>query len=509
LISKSSSKKNLLYNFLNFLLGILYGLIVPAFLIRYIGIESYGIVQITLSLMMFAGIIAGSLNEAISRKFTIDIQTRDYHQANTTFNTALFTYGILLLLMLIIVYFVSMNVEKLFIIPSQLIDESHYLFFLNLSGFLLVLFSSVFLAPAFSLNRLDLFQISNIIRNILRLLLVIILVLFISDSLIMVGLSSFIPSVTGLIYSVIICWKLAPFLRISLQKVNWHQMKYFFTFSSWTIINQIGILIFLYIDVILINILIGAKESGEYAAVMQWSALVRNLSGVMTQFFAPVIMIYYSRKLSKLLNKTILEALYYTGVFITIPVSLIIVYAEDILRIWLGENYIHLTFPLQVSLFHVVINYSFVILITLTLAHNKVKDLAIWSLFFGLLHIAVSIMLITFFGMGIMAPIVSGAVILMIKNVIFMPLFISKFVEIKPKMIHWIVVKIFFGMGIVAIVGLLNKHLFTCNNLFELLLNVSSSIFLSLIIIWNIMIEKKYKIKVNEVLIKKPFNRGE
>lgn len=64
-MSKSSSKKNLSYNFFNFLLGIAYGLIVPAFLIRYIGIESFGIVQITLSLMMFAGIIAGSLNEAI------------------------------------------------------------------------------------------------------------------------------------------------------------------------------------------------------------------------------------------------------------------------------------------------------------------------------------------------------------------------------------------------------------------------------------------------------------
>lgn len=410
--------------------------------------------------------------------------------------------------MLIIVYFVSINVEKLFIIPSQLIDESHYLFFLNLSGFLLVLFSSVFLAPAFSLNRLDLFQISNIIRNILRLLFVILFLLFISDSLIMVGLSSFIPSVIGLVYSVIICWKLAPFLRISLQKVNWNQMKDFFTFSSWTIINQIGVLIFLYIDVMLVNIFIGAQESGEYGAIMQWSALVRNLSGVMTQFFAPVIMIYYSRKLNKLLNKTILEALYYTGVFITIPVSLIMVYAEDILRIWLGENYTHLTFALQVSLFHVVINYSFAILITLTLAHNKVKDLAIWSLFFGLLHIAVSIMLMTFFSMGIMAPIVSGAVILMIKNVVFMPFFISKFVEIKPKNIHWIVIKIFLVMGIVAIVGLLNKHLFVYDNLFELFFNVFLSIFVSLIIIWNLMIEKKYKVKLNEILMRKLFNRG-
>jgi len=323
----------------------------------------------------------------------------------------------------------------------------------------------------------------------------------------MVGLSSFIPSVIGFIYSIIICWNLAPFLRISLEKVNWNQMKYFFTFSGWTIINQIGILIFIYVDVILINILIGARESGEYGAIMQWSSLIRNLSGVTTQFFAPVIMIYYSRKLSKLLNKTILDALYYTGIFIAIPVGLVIVYAKDILSVWLGDNYTDLAFALQISLFHTIISYSFTILITLSLAYNKIRYLAIWSLSFGLLHIVVSVIFITLLHMGIMAPIVSGAIILMMKNVIFMPTFISKFVEIKPKLIHWIVIKIFFVMLIVLIVGGFSRYLFTYNNLFELLLNIFLSMVISLIIIWNIMIEKKYRIKAKEAFIKK-FNRG-
>ena len=64
--------------------------------------------------------------------------------------------------------------------------------------------------------------------------------------------------------------------------------------GGWIVVNQIGTLLYLSIDLIVVNRVGGAVAGGRYAAVMQWSTLLRTIAGTIAGVFAPTILYHYA-----------------------------------------------------------------------------------------------------------------------------------------------------------------------------------------------------------------------
>ncbi len=501
-LSKNTSK-NLIYSLLNFVLGIAYGLVIPAFLIRKIGTGAFGLVQITLSLMMYIGIITGSLNEAINRIFTIEIQEKKFQEANKTFNTALGIYFIVFLITIPAIIYISFYVEEIFKVPAGLEIESRYLFFLNLVSFFLVLFCSVFLVPAYANNRVDLFQSNNIVRNFFRLILILIFVGMISPTLTLVGLSSFIASVIGLVWSIIVGYKQAPYLSIKLNFFDKTKVKPLFVFGGWTIVNQIGILLFLYIDVIIVNIFIGEIASGEYGAIMQWNAVFRNFSGVLGQLFAPMFMIYYGRKEFSKLKTLIPRALKILGLLLAIPVGIVFGLSKEILEVWLGNDFIHLSNALKLMVSHLSINYAMVLLSSVALVYNNIKQVGLFTLIIGLLHVVLSIILIKIPEIGFYGPLISALVLLSIKNFIFLPLYSSKFAEINKVVFYRIILQIILVTSLSVGISILLGGLIEIKGLFNLCVVMGGSGLLLIVVVYLFFLNSDERLFLRKSILKK------
>src|SRR3972149_1802921 len=72
------------------LLGLILGIgiwLVP-YLIRHLGVASYGLVPLAISITAYMSLLTISLNGAVSRYLTIDLQKKDNKSANQFFNTA-------------------------------------------------------------------------------------------------------------------------------------------------------------------------------------------------------------------------------------------------------------------------------------------------------------------------------------------------------------------------------------------------------------------------------------
>ena len=66
--------------------------------------------------------------------------------------------------------------------------------------------------------------------------------------------------------------------------------------GGWIILNQVGYLLFVKVDILLINTLMGSQFSGEYAALIQWNILIRTLAGILSGILVPVIITFYAKK---------------------------------------------------------------------------------------------------------------------------------------------------------------------------------------------------------------------
>lgn len=501
-VSKNTSK-NLVYSLGNFILGIGYGLVIPAFLIEKIGTGAFGLVQITLSLMMYLGLISGSLNEAINRIFTIELQEKKYEDANKTFNTALGIYFVVFVIAIPIIVYISTHVQDIFNVPVDVGYESRYLFFFNLISFFLVLFCSVFLVPAYANNRVDLFQSNNIVRNLFRFILILVFVGLISPTLTLVGLSSFVASTIGLVYSVIIGFKIAPYLSLKIKYFDRSKVKPLFVFSSWTMVNQVGILLFLYVDVIIVNLFIGETASGEYGALMQWNTVFRNFSGVLGQLFAPLFMIYYGRKEFAKLESLIPRSLKILGLLLAIPVGMVFGLSKEILQIWLGNDFVHLSNALKMLVSHLSINYAMVLLSSAALVYNNIKQVGIVTFVLGLIHIVLSIVLIRIPEIGFYGPLISALALLGIKNFVFLPLYSSKFTNINKSIFYRIIVQILFVTVLSVGITELFRAWIEISSLFQLCGVLTISGGLMMFVVYGFFLSREEKRFFKKTILKK------
>jgi len=82
--------RNLAANIAYFLVNILIGVLLVPYFIDTLGVAAYGLIPLATSITGYVAIVVQSLNTAVTRFLTVDLQRGDYAAANKTFNTSLF-----------------------------------------------------------------------------------------------------------------------------------------------------------------------------------------------------------------------------------------------------------------------------------------------------------------------------------------------------------------------------------------------------------------------------------
>ena len=122
--------KNLIANILYFLINVAIGLYLVPYFISTLGVAAYGLIPLATSFTGYVGILVQSINTAVTRFLTIDLQRGDYPAANKTFSTAFFGLASVIALMIPIVIIVSYFIPVIFNVPGRAgnwCDNSLYL----------------------------------------------------------------------------------------------------------------------------------------------------------------------------------------------------------------------------------------------------------------------------------------------------------------------------------------------------------------------------------------------
>ena len=92
--------------------------------------------------------------------------------------------------------------------------------------------------------------------------------------------------------------------------------------GGWVFIDQIGALLFLQIDLIVVNLLFGATSAGEYAIVLKWGNLLRTIAGVLGGVLTPIILTYYAKEHTEKLIRVTKSAVKLMGLTMALPIGL-------------------------------------------------------------------------------------------------------------------------------------------------------------------------------------------
>lgn len=423
--------KNLMANVLYFIINLASGLFLVPYFINSLGIASYALIPLATSFTAYVNLIMVSLNTSVSRPMTIELQRQEFKKANVTFNTALFgTLGIILL-MLPIVILLSYYSPVFFEIPSNQENATRFLFLGVISAFLLRAWSSNFGVSIFAYNRLDLLNIINTINILVQVGLVVLLFKLYSPNLAYIGLAYLIAAIVAFALTVFFSQRINPHLTMNIKDFHRSKADEIMEMGGWVIISQIGSLLFLQIDLIVVNKLFGTLAGGEYSIAFMWSSVLRTIAGMLISILTPVILTYYVKGRIKELINLSKSAIKLTGFVLALPIGFICGFAPQLLSLWVGPEFVKLSPLMLLMLSHLVINLPVMLLFDINVAYNKVRIPGIVTFWMGIGNFLLEIMLPLLTGWGYYGIALAGAIVLTLKNAFFIPWYATKVLGIS------------------------------------------------------------------------------
>lgn len=423
--------RNLATNILVFIINIIIGLWLPPFIISKLGAGAYGLIPLATSISNYAFIIAIAINGSVSRYLIADVTEGNYQKANLTFNTCFTSLTILFACLYPLLIIVSLNIDSIINVPIETINDSKILLSLIFSSFVIITYTSLINTSPYIKNRIDLINFTTLAQSGFKLIFIVLFFYFISISLPSFGLAHIISSIIALLLSVYFFKKQTPYLKISFKKFDYSILKEILSMGSWLLVSQIGALLFLHIDLLLINVFEGAEKAGRYSILLPWNILIRTFAAVIAGVIAPIILQYYAQKNIKAIIELSAISVKVLGVLISLIVGLISAYSSQILTLWVGAEFSYLSTLFIMLIFHLGINLSVLPLYSITNAYKKVKIPGLVTIGLGIINVLLAIYFLKYTNLDLMGVALAGFIVLTFKNIFFAPIYTAKVLELK------------------------------------------------------------------------------
>lgn len=466
-------------------INIVVGLWFTPYLIGHLGIALYGVVILANSVTNYMSIVNGAIGSVTGRYLTIELQQGETENANRIFNTAFWSSMIFIAGLLPIVLLIANYAPYLFDVPADADESTKWLFFATLFGYLFVIVKGVFGASTVASNRLD---IQNFVTSTNVLIRIAVIVLFFGltaqPALWHVGAGVLIAGLLSFGLSVVVWRWLTPELMIAIKLFDRKMLRNLSGMSGWVVINQLGSLLFLNIDLIVINVMLGAAAGGRYGSALQWTILLRTLGATVATALTPIVLRQYARGDLAKMTELAQRSVKWMGLAFALPVGLITTLAVPLMSLWLGPEFAGMAPVLQILVIHLCVNLAVLPLFSLQVAMNKVRGPGIVTLGMGIVNLLLALWWARWGNNGLGVAL-AGAFVLTLKNTVYIPIYGAYIQKLS-----WHVYLLKMIPGILATIGIccityLGLQIITIQSWFVLLQYTGAiSLFYTILVYW-------------------------
>jgi membrane protein EpsK len=447
---------NLISNAAFFGFNLVVGIWFTPYLIRHLGTKAYGIIPLVSQITGYMIVVTATLNSAVGRYVTIALERHNDEEANRYFNTSLFGSVLLVLLLIPLTVWATAYIGNIIVVPEGQEAQTRWLFVCTVAGFFLGTLQSPFGVSTYCLNRFDLQNAISLIQLVARIGVVVVFFSIVTPQIWHVGLAALAAMCLGWGWSIRLWRRLTPSLCISISHFSRVALKHLFSMGGWIAINSIGAILYLSIDLLVVNRMFGPESGGRYAAVMQWSTLLRTLVAVVAGLFGPTMLYFYARHDIDGLSRYGQKAVKLVGLLMALPIGLICGLSTPLLQTWLGPKFADLAWLMSLMTVHLSVNLAVIPLFSIQTVTNRVRTPAIVTMVMGIGNLALAIFLAGPMGWGLYGVAAAGAIALSAKNLIFTPLYAAHILNRRLDAFFWEILPIILAtIGMAGIAKLL------------------------------------------------------
>ena len=379
-----------------------FGLLMVPLMINYLGVESYGIWVTLLSIMVWIPAFNKGLGYGLRNKIAESLAVDDIERARVYLSTGLVALCFVSLLIFLILISVTPFLDLTRIFNTDSLTNSELLRIVLIVGFIFVLNSVLFLNQCvhFAYQKAALTSMFLLFFYIFVVVFVFFLIRFTSGNLLYLGicygLSMVLANLLLILYSFKELNEILPslkFFRLDKIREITHLGGKFF------VINIAAIILFTS-DSIIITQVLGPEEGTPYAIVYKlFSVMLIGQAILFTPLWSAYTDAFHKGDYGWI--KGILRKLILLMVPMIIGVILLIVFARDIINIWVGREIIYPSMLVVFMGVYTVILYWNNMYAYFLSGTGKIELYMYSSIIAGLANIPLSIYLARNMGMGL------------------------------------------------------------------------------------------------------------
>lgn len=441
---------NMLAQVVVFLVQMGINFLLTPFIVKSLGVEAYGFVGLSNNIIGYLQLATVALNSMAGRFITIEYHKGNLEQANKYFSSVFYSNVVISAVLAIISIILLIFLEYVIHIPVNLVADVKWLFALLCLNSLLTLVFNVYIVSPFIKNRLDATSVRNLVSNLIKAAIILILFGFFSSHLWYIGCSTLICGIYLIIANVRIKNKLTPELGVNLRFFDFVKVKTLLASGVWNLIGKLGDLLQRGLDLLFANWFINAAAMGILSITTQIPFIILSVLGLFTSSFAPSLTKDFAKgNLNEMLNE-VYKSIRILSISILVPIAILYIYGDVFYKLWM---------PTQDSLLlqKLTICGTFALLVTSPLdgfwnvftVTNKIKGSSIFMIINSLV-----VFLTVLLGLFLTEDITTKMFIIaavrslygVIRGIVFLPIYGAYCMNLKRTFFYKPIIKSLFGV---------------------------------------------------------------
>lgn len=426
-VGKKQGAKNIGLNVLAFGIQFIISFYISPIIVEKVGTSAYGFIGLANDFVSYAAILATVFNSVAARFIANAYYKEEYEVANKYFNS-LVCANLAISVLLGIVSIALVPCLDLFLtIPENLVFDVKLTFALIFASYIITVITMVFTTSTFVTNRTDIQGIRNIIQYIVRFACIVLFLNFVSIRIYWIALASAIACAIVSILNISITKKLTPELKINLKCAHKSYAFELAKSGSWMALTSISVILLRGLDLTIANLMIGDYEMGLLSIARTMPNNATSIIGTIAPIFTPVFIMFYAKNDMNGLVCKVKNTIRTMALIMFVPITSFIVFSYDFYGLWqksLSEQERKIVTVLSImTIIQAYFNATTSTMAQLSVVVNKLRLPVIVSFACGILSFVVEVLLIKLTDMGLYAIVLSTTVIMIIRYVLFNPMY--------------------------------------------------------------------------------------
>lgn len=417
---------NLVTNVLRTVIMALAGLLMVPYYIGEFGLATYAIIPLVVSITTYFIAISDSISSAFTRYMVITIQNNDSESINRVYSTSVIGLSRVVMILTPIVIVLSLVSPYVFDIGSASVLDVQLMFLMVILSSLIISFSSCIASVFMAHNRLYVTYSSRIVQALLQVGIVVLFLNIMEPSMTSVGFSYLFSSLVFIVMMLFYLRRVYPDIRFRRRLYDPVLMGEMGSIGLWAMISELGTLLFIQASLVIVNLNLGSEAQGEFAIVSNLISMANTACMAIAVTVVPLVYKSYAEgNIEKLVQYVSLFSKF-AGLIMVLPIAYIIVFAPQVLGVWLGPGYdsliplICLMLPAEVG----VCTSS--VMMQVPIAFKKVRRVAIISVLMGFLNIILAYAFLYATDWGVYGVCIAWSVTILVLRLGIYPHYTSK-----------------------------------------------------------------------------------